>query len=55
MVEGSKVAYTFSVVSTDECPISVDTVFISPVLFKASVAKVCLAVWNIQGEASKSE
>lgn len=47
MVDGSKVAYTFSVVSTDECPIKLDIVFISTVLFKASVAKVCLAVCTI--------
>ncbi len=44
MVDGSKVAYTFSVVSIDECPINVDIVFTSTVLFKASVAKVCLAI-----------
>lgn len=29
MVDGINVAYTFSVVSTDECPINVDIVFIS--------------------------
>lgn len=47
MVDGSKVAYTFSVVSTDECPINADTVFMSTVLFSARVAKVCLAVCTI--------
>ena len=49
MVDGIRVTYTFSVVSTDECPINADTVFISTVLFSARVAKVCLAVWKCSG------
>lgn len=52
MVDGISVAYTFSVVSTDECPINVDTVFISTVLFSARVAKVCLAVWKQKSDMS---
>lgn len=47
------VAYTFSVTSVEECPISAEMVLMSPPLFNPFVPKECLAqcIWSLKGRS----